>query len=293
MKTIAVMSGKGGTGKTMVAAGFSVFSDEELLLADCDVDAANLSLLLETTDTQCRPYMGLECAVIDEKRCVGCGMCEVYCRFNAISQGDDGIFRVNPLKCEGCAVCSIICPESAIEIIERQSGEVCHSESPHGRLFHAELFPGSGTSGRLVFEVKKDALDDEASTRTPAFLIDGPPGIGCPVISAISGVDAVVLVTEPGISALHDLRRLVTICRQFGVQMFLVLNKADLDEERAEDVRKYCADEAIEIIGTIPFDPAVIEAARRGESVAGMETPAAVSLKEAWSKLALAMGIAQ
>lgn len=291
MKTIAVMSGKGGTGKTMVAAGFSVFSDEELLLADCDVDAANLSLLLETTDTQCRPYMGLECAVIDEKRCVGCGICEVYCRFSAISQGDDGIYHVNPLKCEGCAVCSLVCRENAIEIIERQSGEVCHSESPHGRLFHAELFPGSGTSGRLVFEVKKDALDD--NTNAPAFLIDGPPGIGCPVISAISGVDAVVLVTEPGISALHDLRRLVTICRQFGVRMFLVLNKADLDEERAEDVRKYCADENIEIIGTIPFDPAVIEAARRGESVAGMETPAAVSLQDAWKKLALALEIPQ
>lgn len=291
MKTIAVMSGKGGTGKTMVAAGFSVFSDEELLLADCDVDAANLSLLLETTGTQCRPFMGLECAVIDENRCVGCGICEVYCRFNAISQGENGIYRINPLKCEGCAVCSIVCREDAIEIVERQSGEVCHSESPHGRLFHAELFPGSGTSGRLVFEVKKDALDD--SPDVEAFLIDGPPGIGCPVISAISGVDAVVLVTEPGISALHDLRRLVTICRQFGVQMFLVLNKADLDEERAEDVRTYCAKEGIEIIGTIPFDPAVIEAARRGESVAGMETPAAVSLKAAWKKLARAMEITQ
>ncbi|WAI01691.1 ATP-binding protein [Methanogenium organophilum] len=291
MKTIAVMSGKGGTGKTMVAAGFSVFSDEKLLLADCDVDAANLSLLLETTDTQCRPYMGLECAVIDKKRCVGCGICEVYCRFNAIGQGDDGIYHVNPLKCEGCGVCSIVCREDAIEIIERQSGEVCHSESPYGHLFHAELFPGSGTSGRLVFEVKQDALGD--NTHAPAFLIDGPPGIGCPVISAISGVDAVVLVTEPGISALHDLRRLVTICRQFGVQMFLVLNKADLDEERAEDVRKYCAGEGIEILGTIPFDPTVIEAARRGKSVAGMETPAAVSLKEAWKRLTDAMEISQ
>ena len=186
-------------------------------------------------------------------------------------------------------MCTLVCKEDAVTIAERQSGEVCHSDTPQGPLFHAELFPGSGTSGRLVFEVKKDALKDEADA--PAFLIDGPPGIGCPVISAISGVDAVVLVTEPGISALHDLRRLVTICRQFGVPMFLVLNKADLDEERAEDVRRYCAEEAIEIIGTIPFDPAVIEAARRGESVADTDTPAARSLKNAWKALSLAMGI--
>lgn len=289
MKTIAVMSGKGGTGKTMVAAGFAVFSDERLLLADCDVDAANLSLLLETSDTACRPFMGLECASIDPTRCIGCGLCAVYCRFSAIDQGDDGIFRVNPLKCEGCAVCTLVCTEDAVTIAERQSGEVCRSETPQGPLFHAELFPGSGTSGRLVFEVKKDALKDEANA--PAFLIDGPPGIGCPVISAISGVDAVVLVTEPGISALHDLRRLVTICRQFGVPMFLVLNKADLDEERAEDVRRYCAKEAIGIIGTIPFDPAVIEAARRGESIAETDTPAAASLKNAWKALSAAMGI--
>ena len=291
MKTIAVMSGKGGTGKTMVTAGFSVFSDENLLLADCDVDAANLSLLLETSNTECRPYMGLECASIDPNKCIGCGICQVYCRFSAINEGDDGKYSVNPLKCEGCGVCSLVCGEGAVTIAERQSGEVCHSDTPHGPLFHAELFPGSGTSGRLVFEVKKDALEDDANA--PAFLIDGPPGIGCPVISAISGVDAVVMVTEPGISALHDLRRLVTICRQFGVRMFLVLNKADLDEERAEDVRTYCADEGIEIIGTIPFDPAVIEAARRGESVAGMETPAAVSLKESWKRLSRAMGISQ
>jgi len=291
MKTIAVMSGKGGTGKTMVTAGFSVFSDENLLLADCDVDAANLSLLLETSNTKCRPYMGLKCASIDPTKCIGCGICAEYCRFSAIDHGDDGIFRVNPLKCEGCGVCSLVCGEEAAKLIERQNGEVCHSDTPHGRLFHAELFPGSGTSGLLVFEVKKDAL--EYDTNVPAFLIDGPPGIGCPVISAISGVDAVVLVTEPGISALHDLRRLVTICRQFGVSMFLVLNKADLDEERAEDVIKYCANEGIEIIGTIPFDPAIIEAARRGESVAGMDTPAAVSLKESWKRLSEAMGISQ
>ena len=291
MKTIAVMSGKGGTGKTMVAAGFSVFSDENLLLADCDVDAANLSLMFDTSNTKCRPYMGLECASIDQTKCVGCGICQVYCRFSAINQGDDGVFTINPLKCEGCGVCNLVCREGAVTIAERQSGEVCHSDTPYGPLFHAELFSGSGTSGRLVFEVKKDALEED--TNAPAFLIDGPPGIGCPVISAISGVDAVVMVTEPGISALHDLRRLVTICRQFGVRMFLVLNKADLDEERAEDVRKYCADEGIEIIGTIPFDPAVIEAARRGESVAGMESPAAVSLKEAWNTLSAAMGISQ
>jgi len=230
-------------------------------------------------------------AVISEELCVGCGICQVYCRFSAINQGDDGIFSINPLKCEGCGVCSLVCKEGAVTISERQSGEVCHSDTPQGRLFHAELFPGSGTSGRLVFEVKKDALD--YAPDVPAFLIDGPPGIGCPVISAISGVDAVVLVTEPGISALHDLRRLVTICRQFGVRMFLVLNKADLDEERAEDVRKYSAEEGIEIIGTIPFDPAIIEAARRGESVAGMDTPAAVSLKESWKRLSRALEISQ
>jgi MinD superfamily P-loop ATPase len=291
MKTVAVMSGKGGTGKTMVAAGFAVFSDERLLLADCDVDAANLCLLLETSDTTCRPFMGLNCASIDQTRCVGCGLCEAHCRFSAIDQGDDGVFRVNPLKCEGCAVCTLVCEEDAITISERQSGNVCHSETPQGPLYHAELFPGSGTSGLLVFEVKKDALNNKEEN--PVFLIDGPPGIGCPVISAISGVDAVVLVTEPGISALHDLRRIVTVCRQFGVAMFLVLNKADLDEERAEDVKKYCAEEAIEIIGTIPFDAAVIAAARRNETIADMDTPAAISLKEAWKTLCTAMEITQ
>ncbi|MFA5394676.1 MAG: P-loop NTPase [Methanomicrobiales archaeon] len=291
MKTVAVMSGKGGTGKTMVAAGFAVFSQQRLLLADCDVDAANLSLLLKTSDTACRPFMGLDCASIDQSRCVGCGLCEAYCRFSAIDQGDDGVFQVNPLKCEGCAVCTLVCGEEAITISKRQSGEVCHSETPQGPLYHAELFSGSGTSGMLVFEVKKDALENKE--KLPAFLIDGPPGIGCPVISAISGADAVVMVTEPGISALHDLQRLVTICRQFGVDMFLVLNKADLDKERAEDVKRYCAQEKIQMIGTIPFDPAVIAAARRGETIADTDTPAAISLKEAWKTLCTAMGIPQ
>lgn len=260
MKRLAVISGKGGTGKTMVTAALSRLLEGKLVVADCDVDAANLELLLNPHPIRTDPFMGMKTAVIDPALCTRCGECAEHCRFNAIEY-DGETYRVNPLRCEGCAVCVYICPV-AITMHPRQTGEIMYSDTDRGHLVHARLVPGAGNSGLLVHAVKKVA--HERDGQCDLFLIDGPPGTGCPLISTISGVDAVLVVTEPSISGLHDLERVIAVCRQFRPRVFVAVNRCDLDPERMNDIVEYCRREKIPLIGRIPFDPAVIEAVRAG-----------------------------
>ncbi len=276
MIRIAVISGKGGTGKTMITAALAQLLPGSLVFADCDVDAANLELLLNPKIIRTEPFMGMKTAVIDPALCTRCGECMEHCRFNAIERDGD-TFRVSPLRCEGCAVCVHICPV-AITMQSRQTGEIMYSETERGHLVHARLVPGAGNSGLLVHAVKKMAMEQDRSC--DLFLIDGPPGTGCPLISTISGVDMVLVVTEPSVSGLHDLKRVVSVCRQFRPRIFVAINRFDLEESLTEAIQHWCNDEKIPVIGKIPFDPAVIESVRNGVPVTSSgASPAAQAIQ--------------
>jgi MinD superfamily P-loop ATPase len=277
MIRIAVISGKGGTGKTMITAALAHLLNESLVLADCDVDAANLALLLDPRPIRTEPFMGMKSAVIDPDICTGCGECGVHCRFNAVERDGD-IYRIAPLRCEGCAVCVEVCPAAAVAMQPRQSGEILYAETARGHLVHARLVPGAGNSGLLVHAVKKMVLEQDKDCAL--FLIDGPPGTGCPLISTISGVDIALIVTEPSIAGLHDLKRVVEVCRPFRPRILVAINKFDLEGSLTGTIRAWCTGKDIPVAGLIPFDPAVIEAVRNGMAVTHNEaSPAAQAIQ--------------
>jgi len=277
MIRLAVISGKGGTGKTMITAALAQLLHGNLVLADCDVDASNLELLLSPKLIDTTPFMGMKTAVIDPAVCTQCGECESHCRFGAISR-DGEVYKINPIRCEGCAVCVHICPV-AIRMQPRQTGEIMYSETARGHLVHARLVPGAGNSGLLVHAVKKMAM--ERDRNSDLFLIDGPPGTGCPLISTISGVDMVLIITEPSVSGLHDLKRVVEVCRQFRPRIFVAINRFDLEQSLTKTIQHWCNEEGIPLIGMIPFDPQVIESVRAGSPVtqAG-PSPAAQAIRK-------------
>jgi len=283
MIQIAVLSGKGGTGKTMLTAAMATLVREPLVTADADVDAANLALLLDAEVITTTPFYGMECGTIDDLLCTGCGLCEEACRFDAITQAD-GVWMIDPIRCDGCAVCTEVCPTGAAHMEKIQNGELFLSKTRFGLLSHARLFPGSGTTGLLVHEVKKQAIAHADSSGV--LLIDGPPGIGCPLISAVSGVDACILVAEPSVSSLHDLQRLVRVCRQFGPRLYGVINKYDLSEKAAEQITDWFVSEDIPLVGVIPFDEYVATAVREGKPVTDFDCPAAQSIKAIWAEIA-------
>lgn len=262
MIRIAVISGKGGTGKTMITAALAQLLPGSLVLADCDVDAANLELLLNPKIIRTEPFMGMKTAVIDPALCTQCGECMEHCRFGAIEHDGDEAYHVLPIRCEGCAVCVHVCPAAAVTMQPRQTGVIMYSETEWGPLVHARLVPGAGNSGLLVHAVKKTAIEQNGNC--DLFLIDGPPGTGCPLISTISGVDITLVVTEPSVSGLHDLKRVVAVCRQFRPRILVAINRFDLEESLTETIQIWCNEEKIPVIGKIPFDPVVIESVRNG-----------------------------
>ena len=288
MIKLAVISGKGGTGKTMVTAALADIGGVPQVLADCDVEAANLSLLLKPRRISTEEFRGLEVGRIDLDICTDCGICESHCRFGAIVRRDDD-WVVDTLHCEGCGVCDYVCPMGAIEMVPHVCGEIFTSETDRGYLAHARLFPGSGNSGLLVVEVKKRAV--ALSKGADLILADGPPGIGCPLIATVSGMDAVLAVTEPGVSALHDLERLVTVCRRFGLRIFVVINRFDLAEDICARIESYCATEGIRVAGKIPFDPAVVESVRAGQPVTRTDSAATDALRALRDTLFAELGI--
>ncbi len=246
---IAVISGKGGTGKTTVCAALGVIA-EDVVMADCDVDAPDLHILLSPSIKTATEFVASKVAVIDEDLCTECGICEEACRFSAITDS-----RVDPISCEGCGVCEYVCPEDAIQMVERQSGNLYDSDTRIGRMAHAKLLPGEGNSGRLVTEVRrlgtKIATDNGIST----VLIDGSPGIGCPVIATVTGIKLGIIVTEPTMSGIHDMRRVLELLGKFRVKATVIINKFDLNLENTKAIEKFCRENDAEILGKLPFDP--------------------------------------
>lgn len=278
MRRIAVVSGKGGAGKTMVSAALADSNANIQVLADCDVEASNLGFLIPGELTSREPFMSLDIAEVDPAICTGCGICADHCVFDALVKSSD--MHVLPMRCEGCGLCEYVCPQEAITMVKRPSGEIFRSRTDIGMMAHGRLNPGSGTSGLLVNEVKKRALllDPAADT----LLIDGPPGIGCALISTVSGVDAVIAVTEPSVSAIHDLKRLLTVCRRFDMRFMLVINRYDLEEGLSGRIEEYAQEQGVPVIARIPFDAAVVDAVRRGLPVTKIDCEAAKPFSRLW-----------
>jgi len=262
MKEILVISGKGGTGKTTVTAALADIAarNNKLVLADADVDAANLELLLSPDKEETFPFMAGKVAVIDEPLCTTCGLCESICRFDAIRQNKQGTFQIDPAFCEGCLACLHQCPSGAIHSQIHRSGEWCRSSTPYGTLFHANLYPGEENSGKLVTQVKEDARIFGRDHGASIMLIDGPPGIGCPVTAALNGAHLAVIVSEPTLTGFHDLQRVKAAADFFHVRCLLVINKHDLQEEIKRDMQQFAKEADMPIAGLIPYDENIPQA---------------------------------
>lgn len=245
---VAVISGKGGTGKTTVCAALGLIADE-IVMADCDVDAPDLHILLNPSNRTANEFIGGKVAVVDYDLCTDCGLCEKACRFHAITGS-----KIDPIACEGCGVCEIVCPENAIQMVDRQSGNLFDSDTRVGRMAHAKLLPGEGNSGKLVTEVRKLASKIATDNGISTVLIDGSPGIGCPVIATVTGIKLGIIVTEPTLSGIHDMERVNELLGKFKIKATVIINKFDLNMENTENIERYCKANDIEILGKIKFD---------------------------------------
>ena len=289
MKELLVISGKGGTGKTSITAAFAALADN-MIIADCDVDAANLHMLLQTGSSEREDFIGSQKAIIDPERCTDCGICEEYCRFGAI-RGVGPHRVVASLSCEGCGVCHLVCPVDAITLKEHVSGQWITSDTAYGPLVHAQLGIAEENSGKLVAKVREEAQRIATAHNGEFILIDGPPGTGCPVISSISGVDLALIVTEPTIAGLHDLARIVDLTAHFEVSAMVCINKFDLDRTYSDRIESYCHEHDVEVAGRIPFDEQVIHALVKGlpavdkhaNSPLTSEDSAAKAIKNVWT----------
>jgi MinD superfamily P-loop ATPase len=258
MKEIVVLSGKGGTGKTSMVACFASLARSKVL-ADCDVDAADLHLLLRPNVEEEREFWSGRVAFIDEEKCTECGLCHKLCRFGAINDS-----RVDAVSCEGCGFCYQVCPVDAITMKDSMSGHFFISQTKYGYLCHARLGIAQENSGKLVALVRQNAKLIAERENLDYIITDGPPGIGCPVISSLSGANLALLVTEPTLSGMHDLERVIGVCRHFGVPVLVCVNKYDLNEDNTNRIESYCGTEGIEVAGRISFHNVMTEAIVQG-----------------------------
>jgi len=277
VKEVVVLSGKGGTGKTSIVGSFAALAKSKVLV-DCDVDAADLHLLLQPVMREKHDFWSGKVASINGEKCTRCGLCQEQCRFKAIVD-----FRVDPLSCEGCGFCYHICPVEAINMRENLSGQWFISDTRYGDLVHARLGIAQENSGKLVALVRQQARKIAEKQKADYIISDGPPGIGCPVISSLSGASLALLVTEPTLSGIHDLERVLGVCRHFGVQALVGINKFDINEENTHQIEGYCLSQGVPVVARIPFDNAVTEAMVRGLPVVEYTSNGvARQIKELW-----------
>ena len=255
---IAVISGKGGTGKSSISAALATLS-EKVVLADCDVDASNLYILFNPDIEGEEIYIGSQKAVIDYSKCINCELCIKYCKFDAIYYSDQKI-TISPINCDGCKLCSRICPNKAITMIDNDKSRMYYGSFRNGKMVYGKLSPGEENSGKLVNIVRDKAKKLAKANNINTIIIDGPPGIGCPVISTIAGVDYVIIVTEPTLSGLKDLQRTLELTTKFNLNTVIIINKFDLNIKITEKIENFCKKSNIKIIGKLAFDPQVVAA---------------------------------
>jgi MinD superfamily P-loop ATPase len=273
-----MLSGKGGTGKTSLTASFTALT-KRIVVTDCDVDAPNLHLLLKPEVIETQEFGGSNQAVIDESKCIRCGKCETSCRFDAIKN-----LVVDPVLCEGCSVCVYVCPVDAVQFKEKLSGYAFISKTKYGLMSHARLNPGEENSGKLVTLVRQNARKIAEKEGYDLILNDGPPGIGCPVIASIGGVNAGLIVVEPTFSGIHDMQRALTLLNHFQVSPMVCINKYDIAEENTRRIVEFCQSNSVRIAGKIPFDSLITEAMVAGKSVVEYSPESTVSkeIAELW-----------
>ncbi len=282
MKELVVISGKGGTGKTSLMAAFAALAENNAL-CDADVDASDLHLLMSPQVKECHEFQGGSTAVIDRDRCTECDLCRDLCRWNAISEN----FEVDSIECEGCGVCVYFCPERAIDFPVKTCGEWFISDTRFGPMVHARLGIAEENSGKLVTLVRQETRKIAQLNNLDLMTTDGPPGIGCPVIASIGGATAVLIVTEPTVSGLHDMERVAQLAAHFRVPAMLCVNKFDLNPEQAKAIERLAEKRDIDALGRVPFDPVFTRSMIQGKTIfennAASETGSAV--RHIWEKV--------
>ena len=264
MREILIISGKGGTGKTTLTAAFAHLAAKHVI-CDLDVDAPDMHLLLQPEKKTVAPFVSGHEAVIRPDTCQRCGTCAAACQFEAI-QGEDPP-RVNPLKCEGCKLCVALCPVEAIDFVSNHCGDWYRSATRFGPMVHAQLFPAEENSGRLVALLRQQARALAEDRELDLILCDGPPGIGCPVIAALSGIDLAVIVTEPTVSGRHDLARVLELCRHFNIPAGVIINKSDLNPDQTHQIEAFCQEPPLTLLGKLPHDMAFTQAMVKGLTI--------------------------
>jgi MinD superfamily P-loop ATPase len=283
LREVLIISGKGGTGKTSLTAAFAHLAADHVI-CDLDVDAPDLHLLLHPENIKTQEFISGHTAVITN-RCDACGICMDVCQFDAIRSRRPHPL-VNTLKCEGCKVCVALCPAAAIDFPEKHCGHWHLSETRFGPMVHAQLFPAEENSGRLVTLLKLQARELAQQRQLNLILADGPPGIGCPVISALTGSDMVVVVTEPTPSGIHDLKRVIDLCDHFRLPAGVVINKCDLNSDQSQQIKEFCVQKSLFVLGELPHDPAFTEAMVRGQTLTEYQSSGvAANIRQIWAAI--------
>jgi MinD superfamily P-loop ATPase len=290
MKELIVISGKGGTGKTSITAAFARLAQRPVM-ADCDVDAADLHLVLSPTVRERHIFMSGHQAVIREEDCCNCDICQPLCRFGAIARAtaEDGseTFRIDPTACEGCGVCVYSCPADAIDFPERRCGEWMISDTVCGPLVHARLGIAAENSGKLVSTVRQQARRVAEEGEHPIVIVDGPPGIGCPVIASITGASNVLIVAEPSVSGEHDMERVLALTHHFAIPTALCINKWDINPDLSAAIEKKARRAGARVVGRVRYDPVVNRAQMRAGTVVDSDGPCADDIRSVWKNLGL------
>jgi len=286
MHEITILSGKGGTGKTTIAAALASVA-HEAVFCDTDVDAADLHLILQPEILEEHRFKSNWVASIDDDQCTLCGECIVYCRFDAIHYKPSGELEINPFECEGCRLCERICPVQAIHSVKNDNNFWFVSNTRYGKMVHAKMAAGEENSGKLVTEVRKKAAEIVQDTNAGYIITDGPPGIGCPVISALTGTHKVLMIIEPTKSGLHDAKRLVELSGNFDAEVFAVINKFDINEQATLEIEKYLQEVSIKLLAKIPFDTEIVEAMLHRKTIVEYNPSSIISemIRKIWNDI--------
>jgi MinD superfamily P-loop ATPase len=282
MKQLTIISGKGGTGKTVIASSLAVLASDKILV-DADVDAPNLHLMLSPQLISQQDFWGAKTATIDETICKKCGLCAGFCRFGAI---DDQI-KVNSYRCEGCGVCVQVCPARAVTLKDELTGYLYLSQTPYGMLSHARLKTGvAEASGKLITAIRRVAEEIAQKQRIGQIIIDGSPGIGCPVIASLAGADLALIITEPTLSGLADLKRIEGVTEHFKIKTAVCINKYDLNEENTQEIEQFCREKNLALLTKIPFDEEVVKSVQKGQPlVSCTKSHTTKALEELWGRI--------